>query len=372
MINVKPVISKQPHRNQFAYFDSKTGQTILCSGFQIDYYDPISGKRRRHTEHIPYEKVIELCERMKQNQYQGIDTIVNQLAKIKLGSLSLLFDKYKKRKTKKPISPDTISRANRAMNTLINFTHDIPPGQIDEDTVDNYIKSELERGLQPVGVNTNLRHLKAIFNWAVKDGLLKETPFKNTIPLETEEKQIRVLSESEFKRFISVIDDEFYKTLIWCYLLTGARRSELLSPKLSWKHIDLEQGVMFILVKGNGKKRRRVTLATPLVEMLKALKKANPEREYPFDVDGSVVYRKVRKYYKAAKIPIRKPGYENLNVHSLRKTFATMLAQSGVSVFVLKDLMRHSRISVTEDYYLNIGNELHRKILDDFSKDISK
>lgn len=257
------------------------------------------------------------------------------------------------------------------MNTLINFTADVPPGQIDENTVDNYIESESERGLKPGGINTNLRHLKAIFNWAIKNGLLKETPFKNTSSLETEEKQIRVLSESEFKRFISVIDDDLYKTLIWGYILTGVKRSESLSPKLAWEHIDLEQGVMFILPKNHGKKRRRVTLATPLIEMLKALKKANPESEYPFKIDGSVVYRKVQKYYKAAKIPTRKPGYGNLHVHSLRKTFATMLAKSGVSVYVLKDLMRYSRISVTEEYYLNIGDELHRKILDDFSKDLS-
>jgi integrase len=210
---------------------------------------------------------------MKQNQYQGIDTIANQLAKIKLGSLRSLFNKYRKRTTRKPISPDTIERAERAMNTLIHFTNDMPPGQIDSDIVDNYIKNELNRGLEPGGINTNLRHLKAIFNWANKTDLIKDNPFRDTNPLETEEKQIRVLSKSEIKRFISVIDDEFYKTLIWCYLLTGARRSELLSPKLSWKHIDLEQGVMFILVKGSGKKRRRVTLATPLIDMLTTLKK---------------------------------------------------------------------------------------------------
>jgi integrase len=47
-----------------------------------------------------------------------------------------------------------------------------------------------------------------------------------------------------------------------------------------------------------------------------------------------------------------------------------MLAKSGVSVYALKELMRHSRISVTEEYYLNIGDELHRKILDNFSKSI--
>lgn len=370
MINIKPIISKKPHNNCFTFYNYKTKQTVLCSGFQIDYYDSISGKRRRHTERIPYEKIIELCERMRQNQYQGIDSIANQLAKIKVESLSILFNKYARCKTRKPISEETLIRARTAMKTLSNFTNDMPPGRINSDIVNKYLDNELKRGLKPGGINTNLRHLKAIFNWAVKEGLLKETPFKNTNPLETEDKQIRVLSESEFKRFISVIDDDFYKTLIWAYILTGARRSELLSSKLAWKHVDLEQGVMFILVKGNGKKRRRVTLATPLIEMLNDLKKTNPEGEYPFDVDGSVVYRRVQKYYKAAKIPTKKPGYGNLHVHSLRKTFATMLAKSGVNVYVLKDLMRHSRISVTEEYYLNIGDELHRKILDDFSKSI--
>jgi len=369
MINIKPIISKKPRHNCFKFYDYKTKQTVLCSGLQIDYYDSISGKRRRHTERIPYEKVVELCERMRQNQYQGIDSIANQLAKIKVESLSILFNKYARCKTRKPITEETLIRARTAMKTLSIFTNDMPPGRIDSDVVNKYLDNELKRGLQAGGVNTNLRHLKAIFNWATKNELIKVNPFKEINPQPTEEKRIRVLSESELKQFLSVIDDDLYKALIWCYILTGARRSELLAPKLSWNDIDLEQGVMFILVKGG--KRRKVTLAKTLIEMLKNIKTTYPESNYPFDIDGSAVFRKIRKYYNAAEVPIRKPGYGNLNVHSLRKTYATMQAKNGVNVYILKDLMRHSRISVTEDYYLNIADESHKQILNDLMEDIS-
>lgn len=67
---------------------------------------------------------------------------------------------------------------------------------------------------------------------------------------------------------------------------------------------------------------------------------------------------------KIAKIA-RKLGIE-FTFHTLRHTYATELMMSGANPLVVKDLMRHSKVQTTWDYYTHTQREDQRRALDEF------
>ena len=57
----------------------------------------------------------------------------------------------------------------------------------------------------------------------------------------------------------------------------------------------------------------------------------------------------------AANIPKRNAEGQTVDVHSLRHTFATLLARHGVSPAIAQKLMRHSDIRLTMNTYTHLG-----------------
>ena len=58
----------------------------------------------------------------------------------------------------------------------------------------------------------------------------------------------------------------------------------------------------------------------------------------------------------------RKAGLPNLKFHDLRKTFASLLAQRGVSTAVTQRLLEHSTPQLTNDVYTNVDPALRQAI----------
>jgi len=58
----------------------------------------------------------------------------------------------------------------------------------------------------------------------------------------------------------------------------------------------------------------------------------------------------------------RKAGLPELKFHDLRKTFASLLAQRGVSTAVTQRLLEHSTSQLTNDIYTNVDSVLRQAI----------
>jgi len=58
----------------------------------------------------------------------------------------------------------------------------------------------------------------------------------------------------------------------------------------------------------------------------------------------------------------RKAGLPNLQFHDLRKTFASLLAQRGVSTAVTQKLLEHSTPHLTNQVYTNVDPVLRQAI----------
>jgi len=73
-------------------------------------------------------------------------------------------------------------------------------------------------------------------------------------------------------------------------------------------------------------------------------------------VNESYVSHKLKDYIRIAKLN------EKLHFHSLRHTFASWLAQDGVSLYELQRLLGHSDIAVTEVYSHLQPEQLHSTV----------
>jgi integrase len=63
------------------------------------------------------------------------------------------------------------------------------------------------------------------------------------------------------------------------------------------------------------------------------------------------VSHKIKYYYKIA-------GIEGANLHSLRKTFGSLLLQNGAAdLFTVSKLLGHSSVNTTEKYYVDLLDE---------------
>ncbi len=142
---------------------------------------------------------------------------------------------------------------------------------------------------------------------------------------------------------IEVVDDPNYKDLILAYLNTGARRRELLSKDFSWS--DVQFDLNRVRLNGKGDKIRYVPMNAVLREILERRKAEG--LEFPFSMDYHWMFKKISKYYKAAKI-------ENANIHTLRKTFGSLLIAQKVDVFRVSKLLGHSSVTVTQQHYTDI------------------
>ncbi|HMN25793.1 MAG TPA: tyrosine-type recombinase/integrase [Ignavibacteriaceae bacterium] len=244
--------------------------------------------------------------------------------------------------------------------------------------LDTITQREVERFIDaikkhaPEGYRVYYRNLKAAFNKAMDWGYIYDNPFKkiklpkrqlNKPEFITEEELNKILKHIELKAFkigcpikkkvsLLIIAD-----VVKTAYLTGMRLGEV--NNLRWENVKLEQ--KYLIVGDNkfttkGRKQRIMPIAEKLNEMLstRKLKCAN-KNDFVFSVNGQKAFSNdyISKTFKNI---CREVGIDEIiRFHSLRHSFASNLAQKGVSPFQLKELLGHSSLAVTEKYsHLNI------------------
>lgn len=145
---------------------------------------------------------------------------------------------------------------------------------------------------------------------------------------------------------------------------TGLRPGEALN--LRWERVDLDLGVIRFKkrVKQNQKDTQKNGLAggVPLnAQARKALasRKAFAAKNrtvspYVFSSSSGHQIRSVKTGFASA---CRRAGLEDVKPHDLRRTFASLLVQSGVSIQAVSNLLRHSNINITDKVYAHLSVE---------------
>ena len=135
------------------------------------------------------------------------------------------------------------------------------------------------------------------------------------------------------------------KTLVTVVIYSGPRRGELL--KLRWSNVDFDlNATNFTEIKTN--RDRSVPMEPIVQEALLELHDQADDTEYVFtNPDTCTRYVDIKKSFSAA---CREAGVTNFTFHDLRHTFGTRLADAGVDVVKIKELMGQASIVTTMRY----------------------
>lgn len=197
--------------------------------------------------------------------------------------------------------------------------------------------------------NRVLSLLSSMFNQAIvwgylDDGALNPTRLIRRFP---EVKRDRFVSRDEMPRLVSAIDAEqnvFIQALIWLYLFTGMRKSEL--QTLTWESVDLARPEIRLADTKAGRPLY-LPLSSPATFVLERIPKM---RNNPYVFCGQRHGRHLVNVSKAW-LRIRKAaGLNDVRLHDLRRTVGSWVAQSGASLALIGKILNHSNVSTTQVY----------------------
>lgn len=213
--------------------------------------------------------------------------------------------------------------------------------EITPSLISEYKDMRLKR-VKPASVNRELAILKVAFNMAIKQWEWMNVNPVCRIPLEPENnKRVKWLSTEEEGRLMSHCP-LWLKPIIETALLTGLRLGELTA--LTWKDIDLNEKVIYVLSSKNGE-QRAIPINDRLCSILLSLK-AEGDRVFPYS--NSFISHQFKRACHTAKI-------DDIRFHDLRHCYATSLVRKGVDLYRVSRLLGHKTISMTERYsHLNL------------------
>lgn len=126
-------------------------------------------------------------------------------------------------------------------------------------------------------------------------------------------------------------------------IFTGARLREILN--LEWEWVDLERAVLNLPLSKTGKKV--IHLPPPALSILASLPRTEKN---PFVIVGERPGRPLVNLQKPWTRIRNKAGLQNVRIHDLRHSFASVGASGGASLLVIGKLLGHARQSTTERY----------------------
>ena len=252
---------------------------------------------------------------------------------------------------------------------------------------DMFVTAVEDRALSESSVSRVKRCLSAIFTAAVKKEIMRRNPCSNTMTLKKKSKNPPVyLDETQALNLIAALDgqdDLQFKVQINTLLFTGMRGGELCG--LQWQDIDFENGVIYIRHtlaymrgKGQGKKsvyelqppktaagERYVVVPASLLFLLKEQKAKQAERravareawtesDMVFTTAFGGYYGEQYLNAKFKKFAAKIGLPENIHIHSLRHTTASLLINSDISPKLIAEQLGHSSASITQDIYSHI------------------
>ncbi len=219
-------------------------------------------------------------------------------------------------------------------------------------------------------LHTRLRAIKAFLNWARKNHYTTINPFEVVdfpkLPIQVKDilsiGQVKVILNFllTYKNY-SLFQRLRNHAIVALFLHTGIRRGELLHLDVS--DINLIEGVLHVR-EGKGQKDRLITLNSEIVTVLSRYmqereKNALLTPAYFFGLTNEtrLTQDSIRRVFETT---IRETGIK-FNPHMLRRTFATMMLESGCDLFALQKLMGHSDVKTLINSYLKLSYDHLRK-----------
>ena len=209
--------------------------------------------------------------------------------------------------------------------------------------------NELAEALTPATANRYMALIGRMFNLAVRWEVCSGNPVDIVETVPERNARERHLSREEVARFVHALDETSNRTaaaVLQFLLFTGLRKSEAL--RLTWDDADRADATVFLPRTKGGSARMMVlnSLATGVLDGMR--NHGGPDSPWVFP--GRDPRRPLAALHRVFKDACARAGIEDLRVHDLRHTFASIAVSGGASLYEVQQLLGHASTRMTQRY----------------------
>jgi integrase len=204
----------------------------------------------------------------------------------------------------------------------------------------------------PVTANRVIASLSTLFSWCERCGLRPKhsNPVQGVERFKEQSKE-RFLSHAELANLGNALEKAereetesiFAISAIRLLIFTGCRRNEIL--ELQWKNVYFDRAMLLLPDSKTG--ARPVYLSSPAIETLKNLPRLENN---PFVIVGEKDGHHLVNLRKAWLRLCKVAGFDDVRIHDLRHSFASVGVNGGASLPMIGKLLGHTKSSTTEKY----------------------
>jgi integrase len=246
-------------------------------------------------------------------------------------------------------------------------------------------REKLDSGLSPSSVQRVHALLHKALKQAVNDGLVPRNVTDAVKAPKQSRKEIPTLTREQARDFLEAAQGDRLETLYVLAIHTGLRQGELLG--LKWDDVDLDRGrfqvrrilsaakdgPVFTTPKNN--QGRSVRLTAQAVQALRDHRKRQVEdrlRRARLWQDHGLVFTTLvgtplnrhNVFSRSFKPLLQRASLPDVPFHALRHSFATLMLAGGEHPKVVQEMMGHSGIRVTMDFYSHVLPDMQKDAVD--------
>ncbi len=290
------------------------------------------------------------------------------------------------------LRPRTVTRYRQNLTNIFAGLSCSRVDQLNVEVITTYRKDRLALEIAPRTVNMEVGALSTMLTWGARHGYIGNNPMAQLAPLpDDSSKEGRALSPNEVSRLLDAATPH-YRPIWYAFLVSGLRRDEIVD--LVFSDVDWENREL-VVRRGTAKNHtvRRVPIDDELYEILQAQRAASKgrvpgvrggclatariterfSRQHVFVTAqstplGGNLYREFMRTCRRAGIETQTFDakgalVEHVDLHSLRRTFATNLIENGADPRTVQELLGHKTLAMTMRIYTKVRSQTKRQVI---------
>jgi len=177
--------------------------------------------------------------------------------------------------------------------------------------------------------------------------------------LKESRKRVRFASPEEWKALLDACTTDQQRRILTLAVETGLREQELC--RLLWSQVDLPRRQIVLIpevVDTKSDLPRVIPLSDAAMSALSDTPRHTRAQEVFWHDEGEP-FARMANWWKAVR---RRSGVQNFTYHDIRHTFATSFLNNGGDIAVLKEILGHSSVQVTERYAFMQTRRMHEEV----------
>jgi integrase len=217
--------------------------------------------------------------------------------------------------------------------------------------------------------NKELRHLKALFNWGLKNELIISNPATNVAMMRIEKKSRRIPTQDEINKVFEVATTE-QRDYLWCLRETLGRSREI--NKLTWDDVDFNNKTVTL----HTRKKKHGTRTPRIIPMTSTLFNVLSERHSRREADipwvfwhryrprkeTEIIVAPYQDRKKFMKTLCTKAGVPYFRFHPLRHAGASLMDSANIPIASIQNILGHECRKTTE-IYVHANDENNANIM---------